>query len=273
MLFDQSQLDAIARALAAGTDDESLTGGEIGQLLVACHMGDFDPGPTVSKWQRVQAAFSAKQRAKGERTAILEFVRQSMKPTMHSTRPHRHEPMRLRVNHALLLAALECDEFGKLSKIEAGNTLNEAQKRANALREAMIRRGAHPEVLRFCSPEWLVDDYFDAVHEVVKSITDRFRSMAGLTWRGAELVGTVLGGDAPRLAINPRSTQSERDEQKGFANLVLGFYGMFRNPASREVYARWSMSRTDAEDLLSVASLIHRKLDAAARATTPAGQR
>ncbi|MFD2053722.1 TIGR02391 family protein [Mesorhizobium calcicola] len=65
------------------------------------------------------------------------------------------------------------------------------------------------------------------------------------------------------LAINALATKSEQDEQKGFGNLLKGTFGMFRNPTAHEARINWTMSKEDAEDLLSLVSLIHRRLDAA----------
>ena len=62
----------------------------------------------------------------------------------------------------------------------------------------------------------------------------------------------VLGGEAPMLAINPRKTKSEKDEQKGFVNLLVGAYGMFRNPTSHEARIHWPMAPQDAEDIMSM---------------------
>ena len=60
-------------------------------------------------------------------------------------------------------------------------------------------------------------------------------------------------GTAPRIAINDLLTDSQRSEQSGFANLVKGFFGMFRNPTAHEARVLWRMSKEDAEDLLSIA--------------------
>lgn len=263
MLFEQSHIDALARALAEGSPEEALTGSEIGHLLQVCRMGDHDPGPSVTKWKRLQAAFAAKQNARKERTAILEFVRQSMKPALHLDKAARHDAMRYRLNRALLLAGLHCDEAGAVGAAEAATTVSEAERRARSFRPGLERRNAYPEVLRFCAAEWLADDHFHAVQEAVKSVMDRLRVMTGLALDGAELVNPALGGDSPILAINPRATRSQRDEQKGFVNIVLGCYGMFRNPTSHEARIRWPMSQQDAEDLMSTVSLVHRKLDVA----------
>jgi uncharacterized protein (TIGR02391 family) len=89
------------------------------------------------------------------------------------------------------------------------------------------------------------------------------RVTTGLTDDGGTLGERVLGGEPPMLAINARSTASERSEQSGFANLVKGVFGMFRNPTAHEARIHWPMTKTDAEDLLTLVSLIHRRLDAA----------
>lgn len=65
------------------------------------------------------------------------------------------------------------------------------------------------------------------------------------------------------LAINPLRTESERSEQKGFATLVQGVFRKFRNPTAHEARIFWQMSKEDTEDLLSMVSLIHRRLDGA----------
>jgi len=57
--------------------------------------------------------------------------------------------------------------------------------------------------------------------------------------------------------------RAEKGEQRGFANLVKGIFGMFRNPTAHEPRIYWSMTREDAEDLLSLVSLIHTRLDSA----------
>ncbi len=38
---------------------------------------------------------------------------------------------------------------------------------------------------------------------------------------------------------------------------------MFRNPTAHEARINWDMKKEDAEDLLSLVSLIHRRIDAA----------
>ena len=92
---------------------------------------------------------------------------------------------------------------------------------------------------------------------------DKLRSRSGLTDDGVTLVDRVLGGSPPLLAINPQASASELSEQRGFAHLVRGTFAMFRNPTAHEARIHWIMTKEDAEDLLTVVSLIHRRLDKA----------
>ncbi len=256
--FTQGQLEAIAGAL--GDTGAGLTGTEIQYLLVSSRM--TDPGPNTKRI-RIYNAFVESQNAKGNRTNILAFIRLAMDPVRYSREPQRYEPMRALLNGALAFSGLVVDETGKLVKSETARTLSEAQRRARELRVDLEGRGVHPDVLEFCRSELLADNYFHAVLEAVKSVADKLRIRTGLTDDGAALVDRVLGGNPPLLAINPCASVSERSEQKGFANLVRGTFGMFRNPTAHEPRIHWTMTKADAEDLLTVVSLIHRRLDKA----------
>ncbi|MCH4091879.1 TIGR02391 family protein [Acetobacter sp.] len=257
-LFSQDQLEAIADALGDTTD--GLSGSEIQHLLVSSKM--VDPGP-LTKRIRIYNAFVDCQNRKQNRTNVLEFIRLAMKPARYSREPQRYEPMRALLNRALAFSGLVVDQSGTLTTTEAAQTLPEAQRRARELRADLEGRGLHPDVLAFCRSELLADNYFHAVQEAVKSVADKMRNRTGLTDDGAVLVDRVLGGNPPLLAINTRATASERSEQSGFANLVRGTFGMFRNPTAHEARIHWSMSKEDAEDLLTMVSLIHRRLDTA----------
>jgi len=215
----------------------------------------------MTKRHRLYNAFAHDQNRRQDRTRILGFIRNAMKPERFTREPQRFEPMRGNLNRALAFAGLCVDESGTLKAAEKARTLSEAQRRADELRADLSARGVHPDVLRFCQAELVADDYFHAVLEAVKSVADNLRSKTGLSDDGAALVDRSLAGSPPMLAINPLSTESHRSEQKGFANLARGVFGMFRNPTAHEPRIHWPIGKEDAEDLLSLVSLIHRRLD------------
>jgi uncharacterized protein (TIGR02391 family) len=258
-VLSESELLAIAKALA--DTDEGLTGTEIAQLLLSIPM--TDPTPTMTKWKRLFNAFVVRQNHSQNRRAILEFVRRALQPARYTKEPHRFETMRANMNLALAFCGLAVDATGKLFTTTTAKTLDEATRRADEFRATLLVRGVHADVLRFCRAELVADNYFHAVLEAAKSIFDKVRTKTGFPEDGGQLVDRAFGGDAPKIAINALASESQKSEQRGFANLLKGTYGMFRNTTAHEARLHWPMGKADAEDLLSLASMIHRRIDAA----------
>lgn len=258
-VFSQSELQAIADAL--GDTSDGLTGSEIGHLLGTCKMDD--PTPSFAKRHRLYNAFAQTQNAKQDRIPILAFIRHAMKPAQYVRQPERYEPMRSNLNRSLAFAGLAVEASGKLISVDQAHTLTEAQQRANELRADLEIRKVHADVLRFCREELLADNYFHAVLEATKSVADKIRTRTGLTDDGGPLVDHTLAGNLPLLAINALATESEKSEQRGFANLVKGVFGMFRNTTAHAPKITWAVSKEDAEEVFTVLSLIHKRLDAA----------
>ena len=255
--FTQEEIQAIADAL--GDTAEGLTGSEIAHLLLSCAISDTDPA--ITKRVRLYNAFAHDQNCRKDRTRILGFIRKAMKPARFAKEPHRFEPMRANLNRALAFAGLSVNEAGELVSSVSASTLSEAEERARVLRPDLSFRGVHSDVLEFCRAELVTDDYFHAVLEAVKSVGNKLRKMTGCKEDGGPLVDRTLTGPPPMVAINPLQTKSQEDEQRGFANLVKGTFGMFRNPTAHDGRVNWIMTKDDAEDLLSLVSLIHRRLD------------
>jgi uncharacterized protein (TIGR02391 family) len=257
-MFTQSLLQAIADAL--GDTDDGLTGSEIGHLLASCRITDTDP--QMTKRHRLYNAFVHTQNAKHDRVPILAFIRKAMKPEQYARAMERYEPMRANLNRALAFAGLAVEESGKLVGTDRVETLSEAQRRATELRTDLELRRVHADVLRFCKEELLKDNYFHAVLEATKSVAEKLRQKTGLTDDGAILVDRSLGGDVPLIAINALQNESEKSEQKGFANLVKGMFGMFRNTTAHAPKIMWAVNKDDAEEVFTLLSLAHKRIDA-----------
>ena len=67
----------------------------------------------------------------------------------------------------------------------------------------------------------------------------------------------------PLLAINSLQTETEESEHKGFANLLKGVFGTFRNVTAHVPKIKWPIEEQDAMDLLTMVSYLHRRLDRA----------
>ncbi|MCM5557437.1 TIGR02391 family protein [Pleomorphomonas sp. JP5] len=257
--FTQTQLEAIAGAL--GDTPGGLTEGEIPALFEMAGIPDPDAG--LDTRQRLFNAFADVQTTRNDRTHILAFICTAMRPERFARDPERFEAMRDSVNRALALAGLTVSVEGKLEAMRTASKLSEATRRARELRADLTYRDAHPEVMRFCQQELLADGYFLAVQEAIMGLADKIRRRTGLDGDGADLVDEAFAGAPPLLAINALTCEGLIGEQKGFAALLKGVFGLVQAPSEAEARPHWHMTREDAEDLLCLVSLIHRRLDTA----------
>jgi len=93
-------------------------------------------------------------------------------------------------------------------------------------------------------------------------VADKLRALTGLSGDGAPLVDAACSlSSGPRVAFNSLATEWERSEQTGLTTLMKGLFGTFRNPTAHAPKVRWATSRTDALDMLTLASMFHRRMD------------
>jgi uncharacterized protein (TIGR02391 family) len=269
-VFDAQHLTSIAKILA--DTDNGLTGSQIGYLLQDCEIPDLASDQT--KWKRLFNAFVEYQNRRQFGNHVVVFVNKAMNPVQYTSSPQVFALRRDQLNVVLAFSGLSVGEDGRVRWVRRATGLDEALQRASRLHAALVSRGVHGDVLEFCKAELLQENYFHAIFEAMKSIAAKIRCTSGLTTDGAELVNQAfaLGKDCrPILAINSLKSETDKGEQRGFANLLIGLFGTIRNPAAHNPKIEWPMAEQDALDILTTASLIHRKLDAAYRyAAAPA---
>ena len=261
--FPAERLEAISKVLADTT--EGLTGSEIDHLL--CNSNIPNPTPDMTKWKRLDNAFVEFQNEHQVGNHVIVFIHKAMDPARYVREPNVFHSRKDRLNSVMAFCGFLLGDNGKLRPIDAASTIDQALERANRLHAALIQRSVHADVLKFCKAELLEENYFHAVFEAMKSITAKLRTLSGLSGDGCDLVHDAFGqkfGD-PLLAINPFKTETQKGEQYGFMNLLKGLYGTIRNPLAHNPKAEWDMTEQDALDILTMISLVHRKLDQAHR--------
>ncbi len=72
-----------------------------------------------------------------------------------------------------------------------------------------------------------------------------------------------MPGPCPRLAFNALATDWEQSEHNGLAMLLKGLFSTFRNPTAHAPRVAWATSREEALDMLTLSSMLHRRLDSA----------
>jgi len=262
--FPQEQIEQISKVL--GATSMGLKGSEIGHLLKSCGISDVDPKNT--KWKRLYNALVEEQNKKQYGNHIIGFIHHAMKPARYTSSEDTFQWRREHLNMALSFIGLNVGEDGKIRRTERVSNISDAKKKANRLKAELEKRNVHPDVLKFCKAELVVDNYFHSVLEAVKSIAEKIRTKSQLTCDGVKLIQDAFSlgqSETPLLAINGLQTKTEKGEQKAFVNLLIGVFGMFRNPTAHEPKIQWVIDENDALDILTLASMIHRKLDIAYR--------
>lgn len=236
-----------------------LSGTEIGKLLTDSKIPDTDSD--LTKWKRLYSAFAHWQNKHQCSNNIWDFIKRAMAPVRYLNDKDKFEFRKVELNKRLGFIGVEILDSGKLSKIDRVETIGEAEKKADKLRSLLSDRNVHEDVLRFCRAELLEDNYFHAVFETTKSVADKIRELSGLTADGNNLIDSAFAINNPILIINSLTTETENSEHKGFANLLKGFFGMFRNTTAHTPRIEWEITENDALDIMTLASLFHRRLD------------
>jgi len=222
----------------------------------------------MTKRIRLFDALLARQRSDSCANNVCAFIQRVMNPVLHVQSPEYFKSKQTELNRVLSFEGLRLTDEGKLEQCRQARTISEAEAAADQLRRKLIDRGVHPDVLKFCRAELVQANYFHAVLEAAKSVAQKIRDKTGLTSDGSELVDEAFGMGKkayPVLAFNSLSTDSEQSEHKGLMNFMKGFFGTFRNPTAHAPRIAWKLTEQDALDMMTVASLLHRRLDEAVK--------
>jgi len=259
--FSHTELESICGVLA--DTSKGLTGSEIGSILA--RLGIPDPMPTMTKRHRLFEALSKREAQTRSGNIVGAFIQEAMNPVRYTGNRVLFDSRRDDLNTILAFCGYSLGEDGKLRlRAQPARTLTEAEEAAGRLRSELFRRGVHPDVLKFCRPELLQENYFHAVFEATKSVADKIREKAEVDGDGSELVDYAFGigkQGMPLLAFNSLQTETERSEHSGLMQLMKGMFGVFRNVTAHAPKVKWPISEQDALDLLTIASYIHRRLD------------
>lgn len=174
--FNNNVIEYIAKIL--GDTDSGFTGSEIGKLLSDCNIPDLSP--TDTKWRRLNTAMIEKQNTDGCANNICNFLQQAMNPVKYCNDQDWYREKLYELNKILSFAGFSIGEDGKLKAVEKVATISEANARASRLKESLLLRNVHQDILLCGREELLVDNYFHAVFEAIKSIAEKIREKTGL---------------------------------------------------------------------------------------------
>lgn len=252
--FSSAQLTQLAHLL------DGPPGTELNRMLDEARIPIAEPS---TKWRRLRESFEQEQRRTGCANAVAKFVKLALTPANFIGRRERFEDLRSEVNQVLGFSGLRLESDGTLRRVSETRTLTEAEQRADRLRAKLTDRGVHPDVLAFCRAELTERNYFHAVLEASKSVFEKIRSRTGFTGDGANLIDEVFTLKNPALLFNDLTDDSERSEHVGLATMAKALCAIYRNPTAHAPRVKWAIVEKDALDMLTIASMLHRRLDQA----------
>lgn len=255
-LFAQ-QVEQIAKV--PGDTNCGLTSSEIEHALATLNIPDIDAGDI--KWRRLHNALVGRINSSDKTNVVYGFILYCFNPANGFSNTERYLSMVDAVNSILMLSGIEVRDDGQLHSVQIAHSLSEVELRTRNLRSKLIARDAHPEVLKYCNKELLVDDYFHTVHEAAKSLCDRVRTMTGLELDGTRLFDKTFSAKDPYLALNALQTELEHNQQNGLKELLNGVMHLVRNSTAHELRIHWDVNEKDAVDVPNLISYIHNLLD------------
>ena len=256
--FSAATIEAVCRILG-----DAVVGSQIPNLIAPLKAPEPRGEERNTKWKRLFNAVVVAQDRQQDGRPLLKLVGDVMQPVRFGS-SHEFEACRSALNERLLLSGFQLRADGKVARVQAAPTLAEAEHRADALRAELTRRNVHPDVLHFCRVELVQRNYFHAVLEACKSVAQKLRDLSGVDGDGAALVDAACSiNKGPLIAFNSLATEWERSEHTGLAMLMKGLFGTFRNPSAHAPKVLWATEQRDALDMMTLASMLHRRLDIA----------
>lgn len=258
--FNPSTLEHVANAIA--DIDPEITGSVIHRMLLQSQIEDISANEQfMAKRKKLFNAFADYQNKNKCANNIVVFIQNILSPQRYVDNQEMFNKVKAEVNKQLAFEGLHIDESNQIVAVEKASKISDVQIKVDGLKARLVEQGAHQLVFSYCSAELLANNYFHSVLESSKGLVKRIQDLAGVTYDGQNLMERVFKDDEPILIINNYQSKSEKDEHRGFRNLLIGIVAMFRNPASHELKVEWNMSEQDALDILAMISYCHRRLD------------
>ena len=119
----------------------------------------------------------------------------------------------------------------------------------------------HTSIIRSSHSQFKNGHYRDAVLNSIVAVFDLIRKRADLDKDGADLIETVFSLTSPKLIISELDSESGKNEQKGFIQILKGAYQAIRSPKAHSLTS--DLDKSKASQYLIFASLLARRIEEA----------
>lgn len=119
----------------------------------------------------------------------------------------------------------------------------------------------HPTIIEHALPKYKDGHLRNAVLDSIIAIFALIRQKTGLNEDGDKLVGKAFSLTAPYLILSEIDSESGKNEQKGFMQILTGAYQGIRNPSAHSLVN--DLTPLEAAQYLVFASLLARRIEEA----------
>lgn len=239
---------------------ECMTGSQMNSIFQECGVSGTSSEST--KWKRIYYTFLERQEKDGSSNLFFHFIKLSLSPVRFVSGNNKsYDDILREINKPLMLIGFQITQEGKLIKVPSATTISEVERRTRSLVNELQKRNIHSDVMKCCKEEYLQENYFHAIFEAAKSLSEKVRNLTGIQDDGSALFEAVFSNKNPRLAVNTLQTSSEKNMQNGLKEMLNGITHMIRNVTAHELKFKWIVNEQDAIDVLTIISFLHNQLD------------
>lgn len=261
-------IDHIAIKQISEVLGEYSKGSELTKIFKRLNFYDHDsknPQMKLStKWRRIENTLNYECKKSKNAKPVFLLIQQLLTPAQFIKQGQSSWiKAKKDVNEILIFYGFELNDSGMVQKVIIAKNFTDAQKRLTSFNEKLEMYDIHQNVTQYCREELFIDNYFHAIFEASKGLSDRVRTLSETELDGSTLINTVFDRKQPIVIIrgNMLSTQADRSEYNGLKSLLNTIIYLYRNPKAHEPKLYNQTSETDAITAFTLMSLAHRILD------------
>ncbi len=176
---------------------------------------------------------------------------------------NRYLPLIEAVTRTLGNLGVEIDPSGALRVL--GQSPMKCPDSKESLEADFDAHGFHESIVRHGRDRFVSRDWAGAVFQSCTAFASEVRHRISSTESGMPLMEEAFDETKGKLRVSCSIEENQKNEQRGVKHLAIGLMSGARNPLGHTPALEWPLSRSEALELLGVASFLFRKLDTAVK--------
>ena len=216
-----------------------------------------------TKWKRIYASLIEEMKNANSSQPFFTMIEELMNPLNFINEQEKWNQYKNNINFTLSFYGYELTDGGKIKSVVAAKTYSEAISRSKNLLEKLQSHNIHPNIMKYCTPELLNENYFHAIFEASKGILQKIRNLTLSSKDGNTLINEAFINKNPALIIkdNFLITSDEISEYNGLKSLLNAICYLYRNPQAHSLKLYNPSNESDAIAAFIMISFAHKQLD------------